>query len=107
MKNFFRTYEYTINARELRIYILFDTEFFYESIIFCLALLLQIFEVCTTIRYHLEKSTARMMIFLIILQVRCELVYFLAQNSNLYLRRTRVTIVALVLRDDYLLFLDC
>ena len=93
--------------REYRALLLLDTKFFYESVIFCLALLLQIFEVGTTIRNHFQKSAARMVVLFVVLQVRCKLIDLLAQDCDLYLRRACVTVVALVLSDDYSLFLDC
>ncbi len=48
-----------------------------------------------------------MVVLLVVLQVRCELIDLLAQNSNLYLRRAGVTVVALVLSDDHSFLLDC
>lgn len=86
---------------------LFNSKLLGEFVVFCLALLFQIFEVCTAVGNHFQESAARVMVFLVVLQMRCKLVDLLAQDRNLHFRRTSVSVVALVLSDDDLLFLDC
>src|SRR3990167_2539831 len=84
---------------------LFNPELLAEGIILRLTLFLEIFQMATTIRNHLQKSPARMMILFIILQVRRELIDSLAQNRHLDLRGSGVRGMALVLFHHDQLFL--
>lgn len=86
---------------------LLDPEFFDEGVVGLLVLLLEILEVRPSVGDHLEKAAARVIVLLVLLQVCGELIDLLAQDRYLHFRRTGVTVVALVLRDDYLFFLDC
>ncbi len=93
--------------RDRRALELLDPEFFDEGVVRFLVLLLEILEVRPAVGDHLEETATRVIVLLVLLQMCGKLVDLLAQDRYLHFRRTGVTVVALVLRDDYLFFLDC
>lgn len=62
--------------------------------------LLEYLEVSSTVCHHLDETTTRVVILLMLLQMSCEKVDLFGQHRHLYLLGSRVLGVHLVFFDD-------
>ena len=69
--------------------------------------LIKIGEKISSVTYHFKKTSARMIVLLMDLEVSGKLVYPRGKNGDLHLRGTRVSLVGGVFGDDSLLFSLC
>ena len=84
--------------------LLTDAELFDYSAVSFNIVLLQISQQVSSVTYHLQKTTAGVVILLVNLDVFGELVDSLSENSDLNLRRTCVVLVKAVSLDYGSLF---
>ena len=79
------------NTRKIDLF--FETELFDKLVVAALIACLEIAQMRTAVRHHLEKAPARMKIFRVLLQVSGELVDLLGKERDLYIRRAGVCVV--------------
>ena len=79
------------NTRKIDLF--FETELFDKRVVAALIACLEIAQMRTAVRHHLEKAPARMKIFRVLLQVSGELVDLLGKERDLYIRRAGVCVV--------------
>lgn len=93
----------TKSRRDGGMLLLFDQ--FECFLVLCRVTFLEHFEVSSSICNHLDETAARVIVFLVLLQMRCEEINLFGEHCYLHLLAPGVFAVHLVLFDDCLLFL--
>lgn len=79
--------------------LLLEAELLHERTVGALVVFFQVFQMFTAISYESQKSTSRVLIFIILAQMSRKLLDSACQNGDLHLWRPRIGVVALRLRD--------
>ena len=85
--------------------LLLQTDFLGEGVISSRTFLLKILHVRAAVCHEFQKSSARVKIVLVFLQMAGEFVHALRKNADLHLRRAGVFLMSCCLLDDSLLLL--
>ena len=83
--------------------LLSESELFDDSAVTSDVLVLEILEKVTSLTYHLEQSATAVVVLLVDLEMLCEFIDSLGENSDLNLGRTCVAFVGCISCDDFLL----
>lgn len=87
--------------------LLLQTKLLHYRIVAALVILFQITEVRATVSHHLKKSTTRMVIFVVFLQMLGQFVDTTSKHSDLDVRRASVFVMASCIFDGRRLYALC
>ena len=98
-------YEPTLKAAAFPLcFLLTNTKLFDASTIPFYILLLQVVQQVSSVTNHLQQTPSGVMIFLVGLQVTCQVIDSLCENGNLNFRRTGVVFVGTICFDNLIFF---